>query len=199
MTTAITAVPGQNPLYQYSPVGAPFIFPGKSGVKRGQNSCSSPGCYYQGYGCHYNQAGIRDRPPILRVPCLLGTPMPSVIMTKKPICAAIPSLPHTRVMLPWLNGKFFKNVTQIRNGYATSTGQCSIKLLLRDLNSRSWHVTVRMLPRCSYMKGFSYWYISESSEQHIPQNAFGVTMCRVKGKKCTIFSSKNCKNMLVGG
>lgn len=40
----------------------------------------------------------------------------------KSICAALPSLPHTRVTLSQLNGRFFQNVMQIRNRQAVSTG-----------------------------------------------------------------------------
>lgn len=97
---------GQNPFYQHRPVTAPFFPPGN----------------------------MYRTPPALsvitslwwvtkhNVPCVPGTPVPSAIMTKKPICAALPSLPHTRVTLSRLNGRFFQNVMQIRNRHAVSTG-----------------------------------------------------------------------------
>lgn len=85
-----------------TPVIAPF-FPRKC-VQKSPSSLS----------CH--QAVVSDQ---AGVP---GTPAPSVIVTKKSICAALPSLPHTRVTLSQLNGRFFQNVMQIKTRHAVSTG-----------------------------------------------------------------------------
>lgn len=58
----------------------------------------SPGKVYRTPPCSlsYHQAVVSDQPGVP------GTLVPLVIMTEKPICAALPSLPHTRGTLSQL-------------------------------------------------------------------------------------------------
>lgn len=71
-----------------------------------------------------------------------------VILTNSPICAAIPSLPHTRLILPPIERKIL-----LRHN-AMSIGQHNTKLLLWDLSSLIWRVPAKMFLDCAHMMGF---------------------------------------------
>lgn len=110
-----------------------------------------------------------------------------VILTNSPICAAIPSLPHTRLILPPAERKIL-----LRHN-AMSLGQHNTKLLLWDLSSLIWRVPAKMFPDCVHMKGFLIQAHEQEQCSIFHEMLFGWPCTMLKGGQHTTFKSQNCK------